>query len=87
VFPFISEAVFRKSFDDFYDNGSLTEQVNVCCIYLVIAIGARSLPDSDRISTLHFSATWAMYDLIMSSPYIASVQCLILMVMCCQTLP
>lgn len=80
TFPFIHEPHFRKSFEDYYSSNTSDDLVNICCIYLVIAIGARSLPNSSSISADHFSATWSMYDAILASPYLSSVQCLILMV-------
>ncbi|KIW18217.1 hypothetical protein PV08_02505 [Exophiala spinifera] len=81
ILPFLDELHVRKMVDDFYDHGIVHEQVNVCCIYLLIAIGARSFSGSDaeQISTTHFAASWSMHDIILAAPYLASVQCLILM--------
>lgn len=78
--PFMDEPRFRKAFEDYYGPQSSDDVVDVCCTYLVIAIGARSCSDDSGICTNHFSAAWSMYGEIIALPYLSSVQCLVLMV-------
>lgn len=79
MLPFLVEHQFREAFNNFYDKGQSGDVATVACIYLVIALGSRSVAARDD-GSIHFNAAWSLYDHVMASPYLPSVQAFILMV-------
>lgn len=65
--------------DEFYDRGQSSDAPTVACVYLVLALGSRAT-DTGSNDSLHFNAAWGLYDRIMASPYLISIQALILLV-------
>ena len=81
IFPIFTEGQVRLAVQQFYRQGYLEDAPVACCIYLVVAIGARSTGQTN-VSSSHFAAAWALYDALIASPYLSSVQALVLMVQC-----
>jgi hypothetical protein len=79
IFPIFIESHFLGAFNKMYERNYLDDPATACCIYLVIAIGARSTMQM-TVAATHFTAAWSFYDALVASPYIMSVQALILMV-------
>lgn len=79
LFPILSESQFRVAAEEFYRKGHVDDPALACCLYLVVAIGARSSRETS-VSKTHFAAAWTLYDAVVASPYILSVQALVLMV-------
>ncbi|KAL4803982.1 fungal-specific transcription factor domain-containing protein [Aspergillus unguis] len=78
LFPVVSPPVLTASFNSFYDTGSSNDPVLVCTIYTVLALGSRQDDAQDEAQRL-FGAAWELYGRVVSTPYLPSVQALLLM--------
>jgi hypothetical protein len=79
LFPILDQIAFLSTYESFYRGEYCGDPSQVACILLVIALGSNHNDDPDVHST-HFTAAWALYHQFMASPYIGSIQALILMV-------
>ncbi|PYI10265.1 hypothetical protein BO78DRAFT_426853 [Aspergillus sclerotiicarbonarius CBS 121057] len=78
LFPILSRSQFLAEYEDFYRTRQSTDAAFVCCYYMVLALGARGSMTS-AAPTEFFQLAWELYNRIVSTPYLQSVQALLLM--------
>lgn len=79
LFPVLSRGEFMSKFEEFYHHGHSTSSTFICCLYMTLALGARSEGLHDEANEF-FAAGWDLYGKVVSMPYLSSVQALLLMV-------
>ncbi|KAJ5759690.1 hypothetical protein N7520_006846 [Penicillium odoratum] len=78
MFPVLSRGDFIPLYEEFYHSGHSTNAVFVCSLYMVMALGSRKDGGSGDSNDL-FAAGWELYSRVISTPYLPSVQALLLM--------
>ncbi|PWY80309.1 hypothetical protein BO94DRAFT_626109 [Aspergillus sclerotioniger CBS 115572] len=78
LFPILSRSQFLAEYEAFYLTKQSTDAAFVCCYYMVLALGARGSMMSTAPTDL-FRLAWELYNRVVSTPYLQSVQVLLLM--------
>lgn len=78
IAPVLDEDTTWRLFEDLYRDGSSSDVSRMCCLYLAIAIGDSS-PDGHATRNVHFTTVWSLYDRLIATPYLPSVQALVLL--------
>ncbi|KAI6355262.1 hypothetical protein MCOR25_008276 [Pyricularia grisea] len=78
IAPVLDEDRIWRLFEDLYRDGSSSDVSRMCCLYLAIAIGDSS-PDGHASRNVHFTTVWSLYDRLIATPYLPSVQALVLL--------
>ncbi len=68
---------FHAIYEEFYRIGRSEDVPQVACIFLVIALGITD--EDESVHSTHSSAAWNLYNHLIATPYLSTVQALILL--------
>ncbi|CAK7235545.1 hypothetical protein SBRCBS47491_009329 [Sporothrix bragantina] len=77
LYPVLEQNDFLLAYDAFY-SGATPSPASLACVLLVIALGC----DKRELFDAHLRAAYDLYGRLISQPFVASVQALILMTVC-----